>query len=362
MKQLLASLFIAAPLLFTACKKQAGDETNPTAELLRTKVTTWLEKQKTTAPTNKAALLQSLSENLDWQKMTVEKYKNSGNLVVLPVLDAFKTNRHAEPGSLVYLLLQTEANDISKASLCIFKPAPGQLVTDLPANTFSQLFNEEDIAVSGKFKMLTVTGNLRYEVTTKDGKFNSFGYLKPGNEANGASHTATEGCTDWYIVTTIYVNGTPVSQTSEYVGTTCDNSCNDPDLASLCPGDGGGGSGTDIIFEYSLTHHTNWKVMDIPTNPNDSYGAVRSTETIKGKKNSLHPQNGYFTNIHHDYSICVVCSVDNNPYNNWIEENYSVGLNTSQEAYCRVKGHLNWIGRTYRDEKQEKFQFNVVFP
>jgi hypothetical protein len=337
--KLMSGLFIAVPLLFTACKKQAGDETNPIADPIKAKVTAWLEKQKTNNA-DRNQRIQNLVDHLDFGKMRFEERTGIEKIAVIPVKDGFKTSANKNKDVSSYVIMFDDGQgELRNAYLWQYLPAPGE-GKELPVGIFSKIYTSQEVPMKGTFTLLTVTGRfLSQQEYKNDGKLSRHVELiaPQNNQANG---TRTEGCTDWYIVTTVYVNGTPVSQTSEYVGTTCDCTPNDPNLASLdCPGNGdvGGGNGNPTPF-YPVTKQVQWTVK-----ADAGLGwHVDSYEKLDGMK----PPAGsielpYFTAItHQNDAIFNTYSTNSPAYTTWqrLAVNTSLIGNAGAAAKCEISG------------------------
>jgi hypothetical protein len=115
------------------------------------------------------------------------------------------------------------------------------------------LTGEEEVGIDGEFVFMTPTGKWVDQITIEKGRVISSGVIvsKKGDVSSKKKTTLsgnnlisqTSGCIDWYLITTVYLNGAIVSTTTEYVGTSCPNSCYDTELQSVCPDEGGGSSG-----------------------------------------------------------------------------------------------------------------------
>lgn len=105
------------------------------------------------------------------------------------------------------------------------------------------MFSGKAVGFDGIYKMLTVTGRWISQFEIKNGRIYSTGSILQKNKNNiSESNQKTNGCIDWYLVTTYHYADGSTYQTREYVGTTCDG-CSDPNYQSICPDNGGGGGG-----------------------------------------------------------------------------------------------------------------------
>jgi hypothetical protein len=142
------------------------------------------------------------------------------------------------------VLILTKTGNIRMGNIILYIPKNGKKISEIPGNTFYEIFNTGTPSCDGQFRFLSVLGRWLSQVEYENEKLYSFGRIQSDSNAN-ALHNGTERanvlCIDWYLVTTYYENGIQVYQTREYVGTTC-YGCDDPTIMSLCPDDSNSGS------------------------------------------------------------------------------------------------------------------------
>ena len=243
---LLSALFcmVIVTMLFNSCQKEASSTNENSNKEIIAKVNAWLDSQKSPNQPNKAANIELLKENLAFGSARTEQLDNKHDFLVLPIKDDLINKKNFDKHSTLTLLLITDkVGKISSGSIVYFQPSDGEKLKLLPENTFSNLFNGKKVTINGTYKMLTVSGRWISQFETKNGKLFSTGTIQQKEESNkGTQASKTTGCIDWYLVTTFHWADGTTTQTSEYIGTTCDN-CDDPNEMSLCPDGGGGGDG-----------------------------------------------------------------------------------------------------------------------
>ncbi len=340
-----------------SCKKETSDTLNNDVTI--NKVNTWLDNQIILTKSAKAQNIQLLKENLDIANLKLENSEENEQLVIIPIKEAFKQLRNIDNKTTLYFVaIMNKTGSIRKANLVMYIPAAGKIITALPDKTFYNILNEGKNVASGQFRFLSVTGRWLYQLEyNKNGDLSAFGLIQQksklgdGNiSTNGVTTLST--CTDWYLVTTYYYSDGTTSQTSDYVGTTCDG-CGDTMNQSLCPDSGGGGSTSE--YEFAASKQPTWYVYDEPGG-----GNVLSFETIKGKKVSGENQGGHFTDIVKGVSSCTSCS-SSHPYDVWIENSHDVSY-SAQSASASVDGRLQFGGFVYFPSNSKSWTFAELFP
>lgn len=251
-KMFVAFLLIIGFNFLSGCKKQDINSANSsiannTQSNIVDKILAYLESQKIATvnartTTTKNANIDLLKENLDFTAARTELLDNRLDLLIVPIKDEIIAKKNLDGNSTLTLLLITDKlGKIKSGSIVYFQPSDGKKHSSLPQNTFSNMFSGKVVEFDGIYKMLTVTGRWISQFEIKKGKIYSTGSILQKNQNNKReSNQKTQGCIDWYLVTSYYENGILVDQTWEYVGTTCDG-CSDPNYQSICPDDGGGG-------------------------------------------------------------------------------------------------------------------------
>lgn len=328
------ALTIAAVTIITAgCKKDQYSTITPDSGVTK-KVNGWLDNQKATNKKNKNNNIETLKQYLNYSQAQNFDVGEEKKLMVIPIEKDFQQEKHYQEGSNMNLLLILDGSgNIVKGNLVV-SPA------GTSAKAYKNIVSHQLPGCDGKFVFLSVSGRWLNQVEIKDGKLFSSGIIAPKNNAT-ATQTAsrTNMCIDWYLVTTFYVNGVPMWQDEEYVGTTCSGDCDDPNMQAICPDDGGGG-GTggmdDYVYESDLVCSGNWFVY-IAAN-NQWY--VKSYEELRGKWPT--GGNKYFTNITHLNSsiFCMNSSPldPTKPYATWQELASIVNVQSGSAAKSDISG------------------------
>ena len=364
-------LISAAITGFISCKKetQSPQELIPQQEAIVDqatikKVNTWLDEQKNGLSAISVARIDSLKLNLSYGETRLEKYKESKQLIVIPVLSGFKSgnDRGKDPAS--YLVLVFENQDrVTGGNIIQYISSNSQKAA--PKNTFSKIFTYQDLDCSGQFTILSVTDYFRYELKFENGKLKSVTEQRKKTPPNNGSGRIATDCIDWYLQTWYYWSDGTIELISEvFVFTTCGEGCAQPRIANgrifnNCGG-GTGSGGYPIEYEYEVNKTKDWTVTSNPINP--AGGEIKSVETIKGRRSSSQPQGGYFTQITHAFSACNFCSSDN-PGDVWSETSNTVAVSSAQSAISAVTGNLNYRGIPYNGINNTKtWSFQEVFP
>src|SRR5215204_4349527 len=152
-------LLWAMVFLLISCKKENLDAEKPTNqnnEYLIPKIKSWLEEQKNGLPTVSVARIDSLKLNLSYGEIRLEKYKDSKELVVIPVLSGFKSRNNSDKNPANYLVLVFENQDsITTGNIIQYISSNSQKMA--PQNTFYKIFTYKDLDCSGQFAVLSIT-------------------------------------------------------------------------------------------------------------------------------------------------------------------------------------------------------------
>jgi hypothetical protein len=240
-------LLCAAAILSPSCEKNQ-QHTTITETKIPEQVSAWLEKQKSPTLPNKAANINLLKEHLDYTGIRYEQFSEDQQYLFIPVDNGFTKAGKIKDDPIVSLLLVVDrSGTIKKGNLVLYFPGEGETARKIPTNTFHNIRYGQKVECNGKFRFMSVSGSLLYELVYKNGVF--YSYAKPevrNNDGQAVEPTAqaTLLCLDWYLITRVYVNGLLISETSQYLGTTC-SECDSPiNEGHQCPdADGGGGGG-----------------------------------------------------------------------------------------------------------------------
>ncbi len=157
--------FLLISTLIISCKKSnlVTEETKqPSFENLIPKIKSWIDGQKNGLSTASAATIESLESNLSYGEIRLEKYKDSKELVVIPILSGFKSANNSDKNPANYLVLVIKNQDsITNGNIVQYVSSSSQKT--LPNNTFSKIFTYQEIDCSGLFTVLALTDNFQYE-------------------------------------------------------------------------------------------------------------------------------------------------------------------------------------------------------
>lgn len=241
-------LLSATAILLPYCKK--GDRHSISIDnKIPEQVNNWLEKQKSPTQPKKAANVDLLRKHLDYSRLRYEQLSDDQQFLIIPLNEGYKVSRKIKNNpDLSLLLVIDKSGTITRGNLVSYTAADGEASCKTPANSFYSIHNSRQLACSGKFRFMSATGTMLYELVYKDGNIQSYAKMqakKSNGDANASVETVAQEaivCTAWYLVTTTYVNGVVVSEVWDYITTTCSGCDNDQD-ESHCMDDGGGGGG-----------------------------------------------------------------------------------------------------------------------
>jgi hypothetical protein len=106
--------------------------------------------------------------------------------------------------------------------------------------------SNKSLTYTGKFSVFSVYQDLKFFNSYENGKITVNGKVRAA-EAKAKGSGRENSCTDWYLVTTYYYSDGSTSQTSEFVGRSCDDCTENTTRGSAIncgggPGGDGGGS------------------------------------------------------------------------------------------------------------------------
>ena len=248
-------LFFLQPMLWAtlfflfSCKKENVDIEQPPIQdhkYLIPKINAWLDKQKDGLSAVTAARIDSLKLNLSYGEIRLEKYKETKEFIVVPLLSEFKLKDNSERNPANYLVLVFENQDsITRGNIIQYIASNNQKLA--PQNTFYKIFTYQDLDCSGQFTILSMTEYFRRELKFEDGKLKSVKELKKKDQSMDGLGKVNE-CIDWYLQTWfVWSDGSMTLESEVYVFTTCDGDCwqsriaNGRNYGTNCNGGGGGG-------------------------------------------------------------------------------------------------------------------------
>ena len=245
---------IGGMLILFSCKKEnidANTPQSPSNEKLIPKIKSWLDEQKKGLSATSSARIESLETNLSYGEIRLEKYKESKEFIVVPILGGFKSANNSDKSPANYLVLVLENQDsITRGNIIQYISTNSQKTT--PTNTFYKIFTYQDLDCSGQFTILSIADYFQYELKFENGELKSFAEQKKKNHSNNISGRMNE-CIDWYLQTWyIWSDGTMQLISEVFVFTTCGEDCAQPRIANgrsfgmSCSGGGGGGGGIEF--------------------------------------------------------------------------------------------------------------------
>ncbi len=365
--RLVTFLFVSSlMLLFNSCRKETttNNETRVSNLAMIAKINSWLDENKQ-ADTSKQskAILESVRESLDFNKLSFEKLNNKEKFCVVPLKDAFYSGYNVGKYKITNAVFIINENDsIRKGNIVQFLPDNRQSITAVPKNTFYKIFNHESLDHDGKFSFLSIKDKLIWEIGYKDKRPFSYGIVEARESATSANEKVNQ-CINWFLTTTIYFTDGSHYSTEEYVGTSCDDMCTEVKLANgrsyrfNCGGGSGGGGGTELPPKG-----VDWVVGA----SGQGFWQVKSFETLNGVRTEPGPNGGYFTGITHNTSA-IINNVQNEPglpYGTWTQLQATVVLQSSGGlAKSTVKGKITFA--SFPDAYLDNFKvwfFYVEYP
>jgi hypothetical protein len=336
------ALIVLCLLIMTGCKKDSQNEQDLSNNGITSKVNTWLATQQHASTPLRNQKIDFLKQHIDYDHITFEELNNGERFIIVPVKSGFKTVNNKNKNPLNTLVLTLDRTDkIRSGKIIQFVPEIGATPERLEGNTLHSIFNNKPVTMDGSFTALAIWDQYMFQLSYKDGKMVNSKTMEPEGGYANYRNARTSGCIDWFIVTTLYVNGQIINQYYEYVGTTCDGCTpQDPNAESIgCEGNGDGSPGGSPFPEPEvMSKQVQWTVKA------DALLGwhVDSYEQLNGVRPFL-PVLSYFTSIVHQNDAIFNSAQSNNPaYTTWQRLAITTGLTTGGgAASSTISGKIN---------------------
>jgi hypothetical protein len=290
-KILLLVLVFFLSLAFISCKKtpvneeeQLGISSNSSLNGLRSNiksadVVNWLELNKNVLTPIKNSTIEKLLQNLEFDKMYIEKFHGKEELIIIPLKKVYFSQHInlAKPAPIQYLILVENAEGkIRRSDMVLFYPKDANL-TALPENSFSDFFNKDSFPEDGTFTLISLGDVKQYEMDFKDGKKSQFRLWQTriagdNGKGNGGA-SSLDIWINWYLVTTYYYTDGTVEVVETYLGQTCyscgngpNQTINDPIVDNPNDPSGNGfegptSRGVEFTVKRELTSYEDWEIV-----------------------------------------------------------------------------------------------------
>ena len=353
-------LLLAGFLFLYSCKKNTEEVkvVDVSKMELTTKVSAWLEQQKSPTYQSRNAKLQRLAAALDMANLRVEKQSEKEQYVVIPINSGLQLMDNKDKHPLTNLVLSlSQDGAITKGNIIQYVPKEG-VATSLPQNTFSKLFSHQKLGCDGRFTILTLVGLYQYDLSFEAGQLRQL--RKASKKGNGATvvRTGEIVCTHWYLVTYNYwSDGTITMDIDEDLGVTCSNcSAIGPNgEGTLCDEIEGSGGGGDIDYEYDLSRQQNWT----PYISADQLNIVGSTESLNGVRKVSGASK--FTSIEHrDDGVTNVMAYGNSSYATWHKDLWKYKLSADKKTgMTTISGKLTYPNNSFVDVSNKAYTWTA---
>lgn len=311
------ALYAFCLMLIAGCRKDNKNGQSMPSNELNSKINNWLTTQQYPKTPERNQKIDLLRQYLDYDHISFEDLNSGERFMIIPVKPGFKTVNNKNNNPLNSLVLTLDKTDkIREGKIIQFVPESGIAPDRLPQNTIHKIFNSKPVTFNGSFTALAVWDQYMFRLDYKEGTPTALKTMEPQGGWVNFNNSRTSGCIDWYLVTTLTVNGIVVSQTYEYVGTTC-GGCTpqDPNAESLgCEGNGDGEAGfPPPPMPEPVSKQVQWTVKADAT----LGWHVDSYEFLQGAKPAA-PLVPYFTAISHQNDAIFNSTQPGNPaYTTW---------------------------------------------
>jgi len=239
-------VFLSSSVMyFNSCKKADTQNSPVTNKDIISKVNIWLDNRKSENKPITNENIERVRKSLDFSRLRFEELNKYQDVLIIPINKSFKSilNKDKDPVNNLVLWIN-KSGTITKGNLVQFIPADNQIMADVPANTFTKIFNGKNSDCDGKFVFLTPADWLLYELTYENGKIHSYGLAKL--KENKSGNARLETCILWYLTITLYYD----DGSTEVYEYDLDIQCFGEGVPEQPQGDeSGGGDGQDCWFD-----------------------------------------------------------------------------------------------------------------
>lgn len=231
--QFFSRFFILLFIFSTSCFDEGYDiqQESPYKELLLS----FLEAKRINNTEENIKRINELGDNLNFRRISFYKLNEKQEMFIAEINSLPNLK-----GEVLKAIFLTSNDGVSDIRILSFSPS-GKSLTDYDDLVKDFIENNEH-RYNGKASAFTIYQDLIFFNEYEDGKIKINGAVRPTDSKGGGGRT--NGCTAWYLITTYYYSDGSTSQTSEYLGTTCDCEQNTTRSSStMCGGGDGGGSG-----------------------------------------------------------------------------------------------------------------------
>jgi len=236
-----------------------------------------------------------LQDNLDFEKVRYEQRNEKERFAVIPVKQSYTSLNNKDKHPFNYLVVTVDQqNNLTTGNLIQFIPdGEGKPV---PQNTFAKIFNHQKLDANGKFTVLSVADDFRYELSFEKGSLKSITEKKSKKSAT-TGRMNEYACIDWYLQTwAVWEDGSMTLISEVYVGTTCGDGCAQAKVVSGknfrlgCSGGNGGGGDIDYEYEIIKTKKATFENRVHWINSGDGGGSCFTTQILYANFHQRRPE------------------------------------------------------------------------
>ncbi len=265
----IAMLLLVATNIFYSCQKESSPKVQIESNQARQAVTKWIEGLGQPTHAGRAKWLSSLKAGLDISRAYIENGKGK-QLIVIPVMESFKSSFDKGENKRTFLVLTTENNVVKRGNIVLFRPGNGN--ASLTGPMLASIISGGELNVDGTFTLLGIWDKFLYSVEIRDKNVSSVSTYESAPDKTQAASRTGSSCTGWYLVTRYYDSKGNLIHTDEvlvyiecaddYHWSPADPNCVDGGDNSA-PDNSSGGSGGNSESDpcYSTFENLNFKFV-----------------------------------------------------------------------------------------------------
>lgn len=181
---------------------------------------------------NEALELQQLRDAIEFERINRHSLTNNEDVLVVNV-----KNVGLDDAATLKAIFFVQHGEIVRSNLVAFSNADADH-DDLIVSIFKRRFSPA--SYEGRITVYTLYRDVLFFNVIEQGRLTSNGIARsrPGSKAN--SNGRTEGCTDWFLITTYHYAGGGTSTEELYLSTTCGGDCQSTRMQGRTQCGGGG--------------------------------------------------------------------------------------------------------------------------
>lgn len=232
MRKIISAAFTFLTVLFTSCINENIQQIDNS--VFKDDIVNYLSKVKVSDEDEEK--IDDLINSLDFKSVAVRNLNGNEKLLIVQIGNQYDFKEKGERRALFFM----NQNEITRANLIAFTDS-GISQEDFIVSYFNYDLDYKNYI--GKVSLYNIYQSILFFTEIENGEIKANGTLN--GSKNVSANDKTNGCIDWYLITTYYYSDGSRSTTEQYLFTTCDCEEQTSRIGKIgCIGGSGGGGGT----------------------------------------------------------------------------------------------------------------------